>query len=179
MEGMVMWEVQLIVLSVLLAGLNILFAFSLWKQKVSSIILFVAALVDVIIIVLIITYLNIGGFVFDYAPYSPINPIDVGLEIAELCCFILIFCVAYVARANYPVIGGKGWNMLLLAVILGSIGMFFDVYGEFINFQAWFFPAYKLITGGFQIAGIIGLVLAFLLFYKFSEILFTPSPDKK
>ncbi|MHA1131356.1 MAG: hypothetical protein ACTSQI_02525 [Candidatus Helarchaeota archaeon] len=174
-----MWEGHLIFLSVLLIALNLGFIIGLWKQKVSAIILFLAALVDTIIIVLIITYLNIGGFIFAYEPYSPINPVDVGLEFAEFSCFILIFCVTYIAQAKYPVIGGKGWNILLLATILGSIGMFFDVYGEFINFQSWFFPIYKFLTGVFQIAGIIGLVLAFLLFYKFSEILFTPTPENQ
>jgi hypothetical protein len=174
-----MWEFEITVLIVLLIGINIGFTIALLKYKLSSMILSIAALVDTIIVVLLLTYFNVGGFVFEYQPYSPLDPLDVGLEFLELGAFLAIFCIAFIARAKYPVIGGKGWNILLLAVILGSIGMFFDIYGEFINFTVEFFPTYKLITGGFQIAGIIGLTLAFLLFYKFSEILFTPAPDKQ
>ncbi len=172
---MLMWEAQIIFLFILLIGLNVGFVFGLYRQKFTSVVLYVAALLDVIIIVLLLTYFNVGSFVYAYEPFSPINPIDIGLECMELAAFIAIFCVAYIARAKYPVIGGKGWNILLMAVILGSIGMFFDVYGEFINFQSDFFPIYKSLTGVFQIAGIIGLALAFLIFYKFSEILFSPS----
>ena len=147
-------------------------------NTITSVVLYVAVLLVVVIFVLLLTYFNVGSFVYAYEPYSPINPLDVGLECAELAAFVAIFCVAYIARAKYPVIGGKGWNILLIAVILGSIGMFFDVYGEFINFQSDFFPIYKLLTGAFQIAGIIGLTLAFLLFYKFSSVLFAPSSEK-
>ena len=174
-----MWEAQIIFLFILLTVLNVGFAIGFYKEKFTSVIWYLAILLDVIIIVLLLTYFNVGGFVYAYEPYSPINPLDVGLECAELAAFVAIFCVAYVARAKYPVIGGKGWNILLMAVILGSIGMFFDVYGEFINFESDFFPIYKLLTGSFQIAGIIGLTLAFLLFYKFSSVLFAPSEDRE
>lgn len=174
-----MWEVEIVFLSILLVGLNIAFAIGLIKHKISGIILYIAGLVDTIIIVLLLTYFNVGSFIYEYEPYSPLNPVDVGLECAELAAFIVIFCVSFVARAKYPVIGGKGWNILLLAVTLGSIGMFFDIYGEFLNFTSQFFPLYKLITGAFQIAGIIGLAIAFFMFYKFSAILFTPSPENE
>ncbi|HUY01135.1 MAG TPA: hypothetical protein VMV49_16365 [Candidatus Deferrimicrobium sp.] len=174
-----MWEMELIFLSILLIAINIGFFIGLWRYKISSVILYIAVLVNTIVIVLILTYLNVGSFVFAYEPYSPLNPFDVGLEYIELSAFIAIFCIALIARAKYPVIGGKGWNILLFAVVFGSIGMFCDVYGEYVNFASFFFPVYKLLTGAFQIAGIIGLALAFLTFYKFSEILFTPAPKNK
>jgi len=173
-----MWELEITFLFILLIGINIGLIFGLLKYKLSSLVLSIAGLIDTIIIVLLLTYFNVGGFVLAYEPYSPLNPIDVGLEYIELLGFLAIFCVVFIARAKYPVIGGKGWNILLFAVVLGSIGMFFDIYGEFINFVSDFFPVYKLTTGIFQIAGIIGFTLAFLMFYKFSEILFTPSPKK-
>ncbi|NVM55225.1 MAG: hypothetical protein HWN66_16080 [Candidatus Helarchaeota archaeon] len=173
-----MWELEITLLFILLIGLNVGVVIGLLKKKVSSVILYVAILINTIIIVLLITYFNVGGFILEYKPFKPLNPLDVGLECVELGVFIAIFCVSFIARAKYPVIGGKGWNILLFAAILGSIGMFFDIYGEFIKFTPEFFPIYKLLTGTFQIAGIIGLTLAFLLFYKFSEILFTPSSEK-
>ena len=171
-----MWESQIIFLSIFLVALNVGLAIGILKYKITSISLYIVALVDIILIVLLLTYFNVGGFVHEYQPFSPLNPFDVGLECLELVGFLAIFIVSLIARAKYPVIGGKGWNILLLAVLLGSVGMFFDIYGEFLNFESFFFPTYKLLTGAFQIAGIIGLTIAFLMFYKFSDILFTPTP---
>ncbi|MHA1263866.1 MAG: hypothetical protein ACTSRS_01405 [Candidatus Helarchaeota archaeon] len=173
-----MWELEISILYVLLGVINIGVAIGIMKFNLSRLSFYVLFLVDTILIVLLFTFYNIGEFIAAYEPFSPLDPFDVGLECLELAAFLAIFCIAFVARTRYPVIGGKGWNILLFAIILGSIGMFFDIYGEFLNFTSEFFPIYKLLTGGFQIAGVIGLALAFLMFYKFSEILFKPPPSK-
>ena len=165
---------EVIFLLILLIGINLGFVLALFKYKISSMVLYIAILVNAIIIVLLITYFDIG--LVDFTKDISIKPFDLGLECGEFAAFLAIFCVALVARAKYPVLGGKGWNILLLAVIIGSFGMFLDIYGEF--FWINYYPAYKLTTNIFQIGGIIGLALAFLLFYKFSEILFTPPPEK-
>ena len=174
-----MWELEIIIIIILLIGMNAGVVISLIKIKESSVIIFIAILVDTILVVLLLTYLNVGGFIYAYAPYKGIyNWTDITLECVELAAFLSIFFIAFIARAKYPVIGGKGWNILLLAIALGSIGMYFDIYGEFLNFTQEFFPTYKLITGMFQISGIIGLAIAFLALYKFSAILFPPEEVK-
>lgn len=168
----------IIIIIVLMIAVNSVIAISVIKFNLSSASLYIAGLFDAILIVLLLSFLNIGNFIVAYTPYGgEYNWTDIGLEVVEFGAFIGIFAIAFVARWKYPVIGGKGWNILLFAVILGSIGMFLDIFGEFVNFAQDFFPMYKLITGLFQIAGIIGLVIAFLLFYKFSEILFHPSRE--
>lgn len=172
-----MWEMEILFLIIFLIAIDIGFAIGFLKFKISSVFIYLAAIVNTIVIVLLFIYFNVGGIINEYQPFGgELNITDITLESLELGAFIAIFCVAVVARAKYPVIGGKGWNLLILAVTLGCIGMFFDIYGEFLNLN--YYSYYKLATNSFQIAGIIGLALAFLMFYRFSEILFSPSPDK-
>lgn len=171
------WELEITVLFILLVVINVGFVLAIVKFKISSIVLFIAPIANATIVVLLLTYFNVGSFIEVYAPYKyELKVFDVTFEYLELTAFLAIFFAAFIARAKYPVIGGKGWNILLLAIMLGSIGMVLDIYGEYFWLFDDPFLIYKLTTNIFQIAGIIGLAVAFLAFYKFSEILFTPSP---
>ncbi len=170
---------EIVILITLLIVINVSFVILFLKSKISSIILYIVVLANAILVILLLTYVDPLSFIDAYEPFD-FEFFDVFLEILELSAFLAIFCVAFIARAKYPVIGGKGWNVLLIAIIFGCIGMFLDVYGEFVTFDFPIpFHTYKLTTNIFQISGLIGLTLAFLLFYKFSEILFPSSKEKE
>ena len=164
----------------MLVIINIGVLIGILKFKIPSIVLYIDIIVNATIVLLLLTYFNVGSFIKVYAPYEyELKVFDVSLEYLELVAFLAIFFAAFIARAKYPVIGGKGWNILLLAIMIGSIGMILDIYGEYFWLEYDpFFLIYKLTTNIFQIAGIIGLAVAFIAFYKFSEILFTPSPKE-
>ena len=102
-------------------------------------------------------------------PSTSISTSDVILEGLSLVGYVFILFMAFYARKKNKIFASKGFPFMILAILLGTISAFMDLFSEF--FWMDHYEIYKLVMSILMISGMVLFAVSLILVFRFTRFM--------
>jgi len=101
-----------------------------------------------------------------------IDHLDVILESLAVIAYIFVVLMVFYAKKRNKIFASKGFPVMVIAIILGLISAFMDLFTELYWFDTFEqYNVFKTLIASLQIASLVIFALSLLLVFKFTKFL--------
>ncbi len=106
--------------------------------------------------------------------FTPIDEIDITDAILEgfaVIAFLFVLFMVFYAKKNNKIFASKGFLVLIIGIILGTLSVIMDFLTEFYWIEKIYYQIYKSIVAIFQIVGLLFFAISLMILFSFTKFL--------